>query len=186
VRVYSVCILVGGFAEIAGNAGRAAPNMLQNILSTRREILSGRTPTSSDMWSSSVYLNAQLRHRYSGLASHHSKNIKTFSPLVHFLSLSYWSLSRNRSLITIGYEPGQRSIDTTTQPIAPPQIPLPITVTVPFPNSLACNVNRGLFIHKSDVSTTPATTSVTQSIDVTCVHVPVTVHRSGQCRISYV
>jgi len=139
---------VGGFADMAGNARRAARSMLRNIVRTRREILRGRIPTSLDMWSSSVYLNDQLRHRYSGRASNYSKNIQTFPPLVHFLSLSYWPLSRNRSLITTGYEPGQRSIDTTTQPIAPPQTPLPITLTAPFPNSLACNVNRSLFIHQ--------------------------------------
>jgi len=133
---------------MAGNAQRAAQSMLRNIVWAWREILRGRIPTSSDMWSSSVYLNDQLRHRYSGQASNHSKNIQTFPPLVHFLSLSYLPLSRNRSLITRGYERGQRSIDTTTQPIAPSQTPLPMILTLPFPNSSACNVHHGLFIHQ--------------------------------------
>jgi len=139
---------VGGFADMAGNARRAARSILRNIVWAWREILRGRIPTSSYMWSGSVYLNDELRHRYSGSASNYSMNIQTFPPLVHFLSLSYWRLSRNRSLITTGYEPGQRSIDTTTQPIALPQNPLPITHTLPFANSPACNVHRGLFIHQ--------------------------------------
>ena len=48
----------------------------------------------------SVYLNDQLRCRYSGEASNHLKNIQTFPPLVQFLSLSYWPLPCNGYLIT--------------------------------------------------------------------------------------
>jgi len=57
VQVLGVRILVGGFADMAGNAERAARSMLRNIVRAGREILHGRIPTSSDMWSSSVYLN---------------------------------------------------------------------------------------------------------------------------------
>jgi len=42
---------------MAGNAQRAARSMLRNIVRAGREILHGRIPISSDMWSSSVYLN---------------------------------------------------------------------------------------------------------------------------------
>jgi len=51
---------------MAGNARRAARSMLRNTVRAGREILRGRIPTSWDMWSSSVYLNDQLRRRYSG------------------------------------------------------------------------------------------------------------------------
>ena len=42
---------------MAGNARRAARSMLRNIVRAGREILRGRIPTSSDMWSISLYLN---------------------------------------------------------------------------------------------------------------------------------
>jgi len=85
---------------MAENARRAARSMLRQILQAARDFLRGRIPTSSDMWSISLYLNDQLRCRYSEHASNHPKNIQTFPPLLYFLSLSYSPLSRNLYLIT--------------------------------------------------------------------------------------
>jgi len=81
------------------------------------DIFRGRTPGKEDMWWNSLYLNPLVCHRQNDKQGSPPIKLYTFPPSLHICLIGFFVLLHLSTavvsypqLITIGYEPGQRTI----------------------------------------------------------------------------